>query len=67
MFSFLASWAIIFQQVLVGPVDGRVLALAGALLGIPGLGALWPRILLALSSTGTTSSDSESAESDSRS
>lgn len=65
--SFLASWGLIYQQVLIGPVDGRVLALAGALLGVPGLSVVLPRLLAAIGSAGTTGSDSESQREDSRS
>lgn len=65
--SFVLAWGIIYQQVLIGPIDGRILTLAGALLGVPGLSAVLPRILVALSSVGTTSSGSPRADSDSRS
>jgi hypothetical protein len=63
--SFVLSWGIIYQQVLIGPVDGRVLALAGALLGVPGLSVVLPRLLAAIGSAGTTGPGSGSAESDS--
>jgi hypothetical protein len=62
--SFLFAWGLIYQQVLLvppGQADGRVLTLAGALLGVPGLSVLLPRLLagLAGASGGMTGSDSE--------
>jgi len=66
--SFFLAWGIIYWQVLIGPADGRILALAGALLGVPGLSVLLPRILAAAAaSPGMTSSGSEQVESESRS
>lgn len=64
--SFLGAWGIIYQQVLIGPVDNRFLALAAVLLGIPGASPLLARVLGAVS-TSTTSSDSVSAPPASRS
>ena len=67
--SFLFAWGLIYQQVLLvppGQADGRVLTLAGALLGVPGLSVLLPRILAGLAaagnSSGMTGQDSERAE-----
>jgi hypothetical protein len=66
--SFFLAWGIVYQQVLAGPVDNRLLGLAAVLLGVPGVSAILPRLLgVAASSTSTTSSDSESASSGSRS
>lgn len=56
--SFLFAWGLIYQQVLLvppGQADGRVLTLAGALLGVPGLSVLLPRILAGLAAAGTSS------------
>lgn len=60
--TFVLAWGLIYQQVLIGPVNGAVLTLAGALLGVPGLSVLLPRLLEGLArgdSTGTTGPESE--------
>jgi hypothetical protein len=66
--SFFGAWGIVYQQVLVGPVDNRLLALALILLGVPGASAVLPRLLGVVGvSTSTTSPGSGSRSSDSRS
>lgn len=72
--TFIAAWGLIYQQVLLvppGQADGRVLALAGTLLGVPGLSVVLPRLLAVLSSddtpdsTGTTGPGSVPAQQES--
>lgn len=65
--TFVLAWGLIYQQVLIGPVNGAVLALAGGLLGVPGLSVVLPRIMAGLGSTGTTGPGSEPAASESSS
>lgn len=64
--SFFLAWGIVYQQVLIGPVDVRLLGLAAILLGVPGVSAVLPR-LLGVASPSTTSSESESPSGASRS